>query len=878
MRTRGRRNLRLGPARLVRAAQGGRRARPRDCRRDRGGRRGRHGVRPGRPRRAASPRALPRVRPAGRGASCTAPNGDVAARSRRNGGAASAIPAGNLSRDTLRIPAGLSDEEASWTEPLATVVKAFRAGALRRRASRCSSSALGAAGQLAVRLARCLGAPRASPAADRVASRLARSRGPPGADDGRRLPRDARRRDPPGLGGTASISCFVGPGKAEAIRAGVREPWRRAARCCSSRWRRPRSAGSSTPHDLYFREVPVVPSYSCGPDETRRALDLLASRRVAVADLVTHRFPARAGAPRRSRGRGTPRDRSRWSLTGSRARRGSTVLLVARGLAPTREKAQAMILAGLVEVDGRRVDKAGTADGRGRRDLRVAGPRASVRLARRRQARRGARRVRARSRRARLPGRRALDGRLHGLPAAARRRARLCRRRRRTARSTPSCAADPRVVLREKVNARYPLVRARPGAGGARGAWTSPSSRSGSSCRRSCRSSRRAAAIVVLVKPQFEAGRGEVAQGRRRAVGGDVRRRVVEEVESFGRAVSASTSRERSRRRSAGRPGNQEFLLGFRVRFAKIPLRPRDEGIARRSRRRFRRVGIVAKPLRARPCAWPSPLERALEAARARSLLRRGDGGRLGRPRRHHARSIAQRCADLVLVLGGDGTLLSVAREAPSATPVLGINVGVLGFLAGLRRDEALDAAGRGPVGRLPGGPPPAPRRRRSPDGPHRGTLPRLERRRPEQGSPRAHLDVLVSVGGSRRPPLPRRRHHRRDADRLDRLQPLGRRARSSTRRCRPLVVTPICPHTLAARPLVVPASDHDRPRRSSTGGRREGVYLTLDGQEGFPVARGTPSRSGRAAPGDAAAPAGGGPLPQPLREAELGRLRPPVV
>src|ERR1700693_780872 len=36
------------------------------------------------------------------------------------------------------------------------------------------------------------------------------------------------------------------------------------------------------------------------------------------------------------------------------------LLLVSRGLAPTREKAQAMILSGRVEVEGRRVDKAGT--------------------------------------------------------------------------------------------------------------------------------------------------------------------------------------------------------------------------------------------------------------------------------------------------------------------------------------------------------------------------------------------------------------------------------------------------------------------------------------------------------------------------------------
>jgi L-iditol 2-dehydrogenase len=43
-------------------------------------------------------------------------------------------------------------------------------------------------------------------------------------------------------------------------------------------------------HDLYFREVSVVPSYSCGPDDTREALRLLADRRVSAADLVTQRF------------------------------------------------------------------------------------------------------------------------------------------------------------------------------------------------------------------------------------------------------------------------------------------------------------------------------------------------------------------------------------------------------------------------------------------------------------------------------------------------------------------------------------------------------------------------------------------------------------
>ncbi len=52
----------------------------------------------------------------------------------------------------------------------------------------------------------------------------------------------------------------------------------------------PGETWSAPLHDLYFHEIAVVPSYSCGPDDTAEALGLLAQRRVAVADLVSHRF------------------------------------------------------------------------------------------------------------------------------------------------------------------------------------------------------------------------------------------------------------------------------------------------------------------------------------------------------------------------------------------------------------------------------------------------------------------------------------------------------------------------------------------------------------------------------------------------------------
>jgi L-iditol 2-dehydrogenase len=56
-------------------------------------------------------------------------------------------------------------------------------------------------------------------------------------------------------------------------------------------------------HDLYFREVSVVPSYSCGPGDTREALRLIADRRVSVADLVTQRFGIGAAVEAFSRAR-----------------------------------------------------------------------------------------------------------------------------------------------------------------------------------------------------------------------------------------------------------------------------------------------------------------------------------------------------------------------------------------------------------------------------------------------------------------------------------------------------------------------------------------------------------------------------------------------
>jgi NAD+ kinase len=62
---------------------------------------------------------------------------------------------------------------------------------------------------------------------------------------------------------------------------------------------------------------------------------------------------------------------------------------------------------------------------------------------------------------------------------------------------------------------------------------------------------------------------------------------------------------------------------------------------------------------------------------------------RAGRKVLHNADTAAlAREADLLLVFGGDGTMLHVAREiAGSTTPMLGINIGGLGFLTAVPSD-----------------------------------------------------------------------------------------------------------------------------------------------------------------------------------------------
>ncbi len=82
----------------------------------------------------------------------------------------------------------------------------------------------------------------------------------------------------------------------------------------------------------------------------------------------------------------------------------------------------------------------------------------------------------------------------------------------------------------------------------------------------------------------------------------------------------------------------------------------------------------------------PQAKERLTELVRL--LEQHGIRVLLERPRTMPLRRIAGK-ADMLVVLGGDGTILRVARELEGApTPILGINLGYLGFLTSVRSDE----------------------------------------------------------------------------------------------------------------------------------------------------------------------------------------------
>lgn len=198
------------------------------------------------------------------------------------------VPETNFTHDTLAIPDHVSDADAALVEPTACVVKSLDCAGEMRGAS-VLIIGLGIMGQLHVLLARHLGA-RQVIGADLVESRCRFAAGL-GADvviDASRVDlEEAVRQATDGEGAEIVIA---GPATTEAIGLGLRCA-ARGGTVVQFMGTPPETELTISTNDLYFREIRLVPSYSCGPTDTRRALDLIAAGVVRAEQVVTHRFP-----------------------------------------------------------------------------------------------------------------------------------------------------------------------------------------------------------------------------------------------------------------------------------------------------------------------------------------------------------------------------------------------------------------------------------------------------------------------------------------------------------------------------------------------------------------------------------------------------------
>ncbi|MGL4555422.1 MAG: zinc-binding dehydrogenase, partial [Gemmataceae bacterium] len=172
----------------------------------------------------------------------------------------------------------LTAEQALFIEPLACCAKAFaRAGP----AARVAVVGCGVMGLLNVQAARACGAAEVV-AVEPDAFRRGKAR--EAGADAALTPEEAARE----LRHWADVA-VIGPGFPEVIRAAL-EYVRPAGVACLFT---PTASGVLTPLDLgelYFREVSLVPSYSCGPADTRRAYEWIRTRAVRPEAFITHRF------------------------------------------------------------------------------------------------------------------------------------------------------------------------------------------------------------------------------------------------------------------------------------------------------------------------------------------------------------------------------------------------------------------------------------------------------------------------------------------------------------------------------------------------------------------------------------------------------------
>ncbi len=192
-----------------------------------------------------------------------------------------------LRNDTLKIPDSLSFEDATLVEPTACVVKSFKRSRIKE-GDTVLVIGLGVMGILHVMLARHYGAGYVV-GADRVPFRLSMAKRL-GADQAIDVSKNTLSDAIMDItGGRGADVVVVGPNSVEAMREGL-EAVSAGGTVVFFTPARPHEALTIDPNRLYFKDITITTSYSCGPDDTQEALSLIEKGLVRAVDVVTHRF------------------------------------------------------------------------------------------------------------------------------------------------------------------------------------------------------------------------------------------------------------------------------------------------------------------------------------------------------------------------------------------------------------------------------------------------------------------------------------------------------------------------------------------------------------------------------------------------------------
>ena len=252
------------------------------------------------------------------------------------------------------------------------------------------------------------------------------------------------------------------------------------------------------------------------------------------------------------------------------------------------------------------------------------------------------------------------------------------------------------------------------------------------------------------------------------------------------------------------------------------------------------RVGLVAKRGLTAASGVLAELAWWLDARGITPVFDEDTARLAGTPTTHRAvpREQLPEACDLVIVLGGDGTLIGMAGRIASANadvPILGVNYGSLGFLTEITLPELFDALDDTITGRASVHP--------------RAMLAVRTVRSGEVFADHIVLnDMVITKGALSRiieigvmvddlPVMTIR------ADGLIVASPTGSTAYNLAAggpivhpSVDAMLLTPIAPHTLTNRPIVIPGGSHVQVRPIMDAG--DEVFVTFDGQSGFPLRR----------------------------------------